>query len=343
MSVIKTKRVRLLDIAQEAGVSRITVAKVLHGTGGSNTRVSEKTAKKIRRIAERLNYRRNMSARSLKTNRTNLVGLIVGQVWEPMTGRLVTMFSQKFSEHGLSLQVHGEGETDPEAALRSAYERPVDAMIVMPYNSPEPDSLMAKLIKNKFPLVLLLTEKTSDVDYVTVDRVSGVFGLVEHLVNIGHRRIGCAMHRHDKEKHEGFFKAVKAFGLEYRDDWLFDIFGMYECGYKLGEQITIGKDAPTAYVMHNDLSAIGLIRALADRGIRVPQDLAVVGFNGNDVGKYTVPALTTTQVPVEKIVDKVVEYVVARLQSDDGEASLAGSLKLAVKPELVIRESCGRK
>ena len=338
MAIDIEKRVRLIDVAKQAGVSRVTVAKVLHNTGG-NTRVSNETAELIRDIAKKMGYRPNLSARSLKTNRTHLIGLIGGGIWESNRGRLITLLSKELSAYKASLQIHGVGNEDREAAVWAAYTRPVDGLIVLPDQPLKPGTLLSKLIESNFPVLFLLCKPRLDCDFVTVDRFKAVEKSIYHLKKLGHKRIGFAVFHESEKRYQAYRCITRKLGLDINEKWCHDLYGTYECGYKLGKKVKAGSGNPTAYVLHNDISAIGFIRGLSERGIQVPDNISVIGFGNEEMSQYTRPSISSINIPMEDICSKAVKYIVERAYGINGKKKPV-DVRLELEPDIVVRESC---
>jgi len=301
---------------------------------------SVETKKRVMRLAKTMNYRRNMSAVALKTSRSNLIGLIGNFSWEPHLAHLATSLSEEFLKRELGLEIHVPGDSSVEDGLRAAYARPADAIVNVANYSPSDGSFVSHLLEVGYPLISVLCNKDIEGDYITIDRFKAMHDIVEYLVGLGHRRIGCCTWRGPSdEKEQGFLHAANALGVEVSDNCLFHVPGTFKDGYKFGNQISLGPDNPTVYVMHNDVAAMGFIRAMADRNIRVPDDVGVVGFNGDEAGCYSNPRLTTVKIPLERIVRETVELVFKKVKTNLQAQKNSTHRRVVIPAELIIRDS----
>ena len=333
-------RTSIKDIAKRANLHPSTVGDILRDR--PQCYASPATKKRVRQIAKELNYRPNMSARALKTQRSHLIGLIAYYAWEPHLTKLVTLLSQRLLEDEFTLEVHVSEETTNENGLRSAYARPADAVIDVASYSPSQSSYAAYLMDIGYPLISVLCHQEVQGDYVTVDRLHAMRDIVKHLVGLGHRRIACCtFHGPSDEKREGFLQATKHVGIDIPENYLPNVPGTFDEGYQFGGSISIGPDHPTVYVMHNDAAALGFIRAMADRNLKIPDDISVVGFNGNDAGAFSVPRLTTVEIPLEKIATATVKLVMERINNGSEALRNGDHQKIVLPGKLIVRESCG--
>ena len=264
----------------------------MRGTGS----VSGTTRARVLDAIERLGYRPNATARNLVMRRTNLIGVVVGDVANAFDAALVKGIEQHGSARGYTTLVcntdgHPERESTRIAAL---LEQRVDGIALLDFSGDR--AVLAQLLAERVPVVMVSC--WSDfTDCVAVDEYAGIALAVEHLAGLGHRLI---VHATDplmeattrRERVQAFERAMLRSGLSPRADWTvaFDATG--------AELLALfeGDERPTAVVAVNDLTAIGVIKGLLGCGCRVPEDVSVTGFDKTRLAEYSNPSLTTVDI-----------------------------------------------
>jgi len=332
------------EIAREANVSVAAVSVALEGKNTS--RVSQETRRRILEIARRLNYQPNLIARSLVTKKSYTLGLVITTLFNPFYAELAQDIidrSEEMGYHVFTCSVRGELKGEQEA-VDGLISRGVDGLIIC--SALRQDPVIKNLMSHNVPFVLAMRKTepaTGDplVDFIGVDNKLGGYMAMEHLLAIGHRRIGlitgpmATSTGHDRKI--GALSACQAKGLN--PDQILIIEGEFHrrSGYNLGKIVLGNKSRPTAIFAGNDHMAIGVLDALAEMGLRCPKDVAVVGFD--DIEMAGLPGVDLTTVSQKKstmgrlAVDQLIEKI------KGGAASVAKTTIL--EPIMVIRNTCG--
>lgn len=330
------------DIAKQAGVSHSTVSRAL----ADSPLVNASTKERIRQLAMDSGYQVNAIARSLVTRSTSTLGLVVPEVINPYFPKLIHLLVCEAREAGYSALLNLSGaEADQEAnCLRSLAERRVDGIILVTgVNGLAAREQLRSLIVQNVPLVLLgWIEGVNDVDLVTGNDASGSYDMTCHLLSLGHRRIVMIGHREQRGPYDrirGFRRAMAEHGIPIDDALFLGVSTEAQMKDALAELLR-RPAPPTAVFAYNDIQALWALKRLSEAGVRVPDDIAVVGFDNLDVTNYTRPSLTTVDFPVEAFAAESVRLLVNRIKGDHLGPEPQRSI---VTPRLVVRESSGRK
>jgi LacI family transcriptional regulator len=335
------------ELAAACGVSVATVSRALNG----HPEVSEATRRQVRETAERLGYRPSQSARALVRGRSDTVGLLWDTGYEvtglrhPFLQSVLVGVKRALSEAGrhlllLNFDDRGSGE---RAYLDAARQHQLDGVILMGVDDTE--SAVRRLFDSGFPCVAFdLPIQGVRASYVSSDNRAGAVAAVTYLHGLGHRRVatitGPLGMLPAADRLAGYREAVESLGMTQSPDYVVTGDFFLESGYAGARQLMALSDRPTAIFAAGDEMAIGAMHALADCGIRVPEELAVVGFDDIEAAGLVRPALTTVaQDPValgRAAVDSLLGLVSASAQS----ASVLGAPR-SVATRLIVRGSCG--
>jgi LacI family transcriptional regulator len=337
------KKITIKDIARKANVSHTTVSRALN----NKSRIRNETKEKILTIARELNYRPDFIARSLVMKRTKTLGLVITTIANPFYTELsqgieTTARSLGYNIILCSTNYDLSNEKQYVDMLRS---KGVDGIIFSSAHMDDPN--IFELAEEAFPIVLVnrrayhpvVREK---VDYVGIDNILGGFLAVEHLIRLGHQRIGVIGGSSESsvgfERLEGGKKALVTYGLEVADNYFLEGDFLKGSGYRGGKEFLKMTEPPTAIFATNDYMALGTYQAIIEEGQRIPEDIALIGFNDIEFAaikgvelttigqkKYEMGALATT-ILVEKI---------------EGGESKPSTKEIFLKPELIIRRTCG--
>ena len=298
----KTKaRTTIIDVAAEARVHPSTVSRVLTGHAGSTIRPA--TRQRIIAATDRLGYRPSALARSLRLQRTLTLGMLVPDITNPFFSSIIKGAEDAARKRGYNLILcNSEDEPQREATyLRVLRDRQVDGLLIA--SSQMADVTIAELREEVFPFVLLnrATERAEDLA-VVVDNYAAAVGVVAHLADLGHRRVGHIAGPQNTttgvERREGYRAGVLAFGLADEPELVVEATAFSEEGGHRALQMMLAESAqPTAVFAANDLIAIGMLQRLRQIGTHVPGDLSIVGFNDIPLAGLLEPALTTVRVP----------------------------------------------
>jgi len=319
--------VTIKDVARLAGVSPATVSLVLSGKG----QVAEATRKKVLEAARKLGYRPNILARHLvkgKTNTVLLCAFIRGEKLSTFYGNLLNSLLTAISAQGYYLQIVVKGEfynghplDKREALLNIAHNRLFEGLIILSH-WPVHYSEVSELVKEKFPFVIVNQRVEGDgVSYVDIDHYQGAKEAVAYLINKGHRRIahirGPEDHRHAEERYRAYMDTLLEHGIELRKEYI--AFGNFRrlSGREAMEELLKTSPLPTALFAANDKMAIGALQVAKEKGIRVPDDFAIVGFDGIEAVKYTDPPIPTVEQPLEELGKMAAESLVEKIKGGE--------------------------
>ena len=328
--------VTIRDVAREAKVSVASVSRALNG----NVNVTEDTRNRILRAAARLRYVPHSAARSLITRRTQTIGALLPDLFGEFFSELIRGIDLAARARGLHLLVsssHGNAE-EAAAALRAMQGR-VDGMLIM---SPHVD---AAFLQRNLPdglAAVLLNSAVRNPRYTTlnIDNVNGAQAMTEHLIGLGYRDIafvsGPDANFDATERLRGFRKTVAAATQRVHAQVLAGDFSE-ESGVAAGRTLAAAKRRPRAVFAANDMMAIGCLLALGEAGVRVPEDVAVVGFDDIPIARFVTPALTTVRVRIADLGRIALDQLAARLEAPDKEPAAVQ----APGCEIVVRASCG--
>ena len=325
------------DVAREAGVSVATVSRVLNHSAV----VSEDTRRIVREVADRLNYWPNGAARSLITNRTQAIGVMLPDLFGEFYSEILRGMDWTARKAGLHLLVSSSHADANElvAGLRATRGR-IDGLIVM---APDIDARAPiRAIATDQPLVLIDPGSGFEAcDTISIANQSGASAIVRHLVSLGHRHVatvsGPARNADARQRLEGYRAALRGSAAEISSGY--EILGDFTepTGYAAVARLLALEPRPTAVFAANDYMAIGVMGALSDAGVRVPEDIAVVGFDDIAMARYLNPPLTTVHVDAYRLGERAVEMLLAKPRS-----RVAGRPHHEVLPTtLVVRSSCG--
>lgn len=325
------------DVAREAGVSVATVSRVFN----DSELVSDETRHRVRDVAGRLKYWPNGVARSLITSRTHALGVLLPDLYGDFFSELIRGIDLAARREGFHLLV-SSSHSDTHglvAAMRSMRGR-VDGLLVM---APDFDSAAAMHdAAGEFPVVVLdpgLGVATWDT--ISIANQDGAFQVVRHLVGLGHRRIATVTGpRHNidaQQRVAGYRAALAEAGIAH--DAQLEIEGDFTepSGYRAVETLLQLSPRPTAAFFGNDYMAVGAMSALSEAGLRVPDDLAIAGFDDIAMARYLTPALTTVHVDLIELGARAVHRLIEVKEGVPGDVprhELVGT-------QLVIRRSCG--
>jgi len=305
----------LEDVALLSGVSAMTVSRVVNNKPG----VSAKTIAKVEAAIRQLNYRPNLVARSLVTNRVNSIGVLFSRLENPLYSVMVSGIVQTASEYGLDV-VLGNGH-DVNSLIKSAnilISKKIDGLIVLPvevnlhgveatlddtrYFYSELESILCSMAPTPLPTVLLEDRQVMGISgKVKVDYRGGAEMAVAHLVENGHRKIGMVCHEMRdagiwQERFQGFLNAMNANGCAVNNDFIADCSLSIGSSFKVVSQLLSKPHRPTALYCANDELAVGALNAAVACGLRVPEDISIIGHDGSLYSETTFPRLTTVSI-----------------------------------------------
>ncbi|UFU07990.1 LacI family DNA-binding transcriptional regulator [Ruania halotolerans] len=327
--------VRLKEVAERAGVSMKTASNVIN----HHPHVRPVTRAKVQAAIDELGYRPNLAARQLKHGRGGFLALAVPQLDSPYFAELAERLSAEANRRGYLLlldMTHADHDGE-RLVLAGMQAHMIDGVIFSPL-AVTAEEVAART--DTRPLVLLGERGIpADHDYVAVDSYGASRGVAEHLIQIGRRRLAAvgreALEGTASARLGGFTAAIDEAGIELLPEHVIDVTGYTrEDGAAAMRTLLAGPTRPDAVFCFNDLMAIGAIRACHQAGVRVPEDVAIVGFDDIPEGRFHTPSLTTVAPDLDALVDQVLTLLLARIADRQREAE-----QVKVSWQLQVRES----
>ena len=329
--------VRLKDIAARTGFSVNTVSLALR----QSPRIPEETSLRIREAAEALNYFPNHVAKSLVSRETKTIGLILTDITNPALTKVAQAVELALSERGYStLFATSNNDLDEEKRVIKVFRsRQVDGMLIYPRSHREL-SHIARLRQAGYPVVLLVGDPDAGIDAVCVDERKGAYRAVRHLIDIGHSRIGIidtSNPKGNREKRDGYVQAHAEMGLPIDDDLLADPYGNTVIrGYGAMDRLMRRAVPPTAVFAANDTLAIGALRWTQKNNLRVPGDVAIIGFDNIEFAEHAATPISSINYEVGMVTHLAVERLLQLIAAPDG---LPEARVTMIDPELIVRDS----
>lgn len=329
--------ITIKDVARQAGVSVATVSRVYSGRDP----VSEHTRIRVWEVGTRLGYTPHGAAQSLITNRTNTIGVLLPDLYGEFFSEVIRGIDQTARRQGYHVLVSGAHQEPAAmaAALRAMRGR-VDGMIIMAPDAAA-DRHLASL-PTRFPTVLLNgTDPGRHAGSITVANYDGAYAVVTHLVSLGHRRIamlkGSAGNLDAAERLRGYHAALADAGLAA--DPALEAEGDFDehSGFAAAEWLLARAPLPTALFAANDSMAIGALSAFRKAGLRVPDDIAVAGFDDIPIARYMDPPLTSVHVDISALGERAARRLLEAMADPDRDDRSDEVLPAT----LVVRASCG--
>lgn len=339
------KPVSIYTIAEEAGVSASTVSRVLTGKG----QVKKEKRERIEKLITEYNFRPNAAARTLKTEKSHLIGIIVPDIRNPFFSTLSVYCDRFAREQGYliildSMYGHEESESSNLLKLR---DQQVEAIIQMSGNSDrmmnDPEYIgVFNEVTSTIPLITTGYSRGHNCYRVFIDEKESMRILVDYLISLGHRKIGIIggnsrVHSYIDKK-EVFRTELEKAGIPFEEQYLIE--GKYsaEEGFaSMRQALHDWKELPTAVIAINDLTAIGVYKAIIEEGLTIPGDISVVSFDNTYLAPMETPSLTSVDYHYETYARKIVDTTIRAIE---GEKNIP--LEQPNKPELVIRNSAAR-
>ena len=326
--------VSIKDIARIAGVSHSTVSRALR----NSPLIPAHTAERIQRIAKESGYLASAVARSLVTRRTYAIGVVVTSISDPFNGEVVGGIEEVANRSGFSI-ILATSQADPDremTVVRSFQERRVDGILIA---SSRVGALYVPLLSEfGIPIVLLNNQHPSEfVHSVTVDNVDGALRATRHLIALGHKRVAYLGDRlglqSDKERYEGYTTALGEAKLPVRRELVVQGDGKPQGAREAARELLALPERPTAIFCYNDMSALGVLEHASERGLQVPRDLSIVGFDDLFFTPFLQPPLTSVRQPKRELGRRAMELLLMLLKGESHEKSLE------LGGELMIRGS----
>jgi len=337
----RTRKPRRMDIRTVAAHAKVSIATVSRTINHVPT-VDPAMAKRVWKAIEELNYFPNTQARSLVSGKSHILGLIVSEITNPFFPELIQRFEEYAVDRGYEILITSTNY-DPKrmiSCVRRMIERKVDGVAVMTFGIEEP--LLEQLADQNIPLVYVDSRpRAPEVRTLNVDYRRGIWQGVQHLAVLGHRKIAFLsgplnLHTSQLRSH-AFTDSLKQIGIRPNPAWLLEGDHALEGGLRGMERLLQLHDRPTAIMCSNDMTAIGVMHAAFDAGLRVPEDISVIGFDDIHIAEFTYPPLTTIRMSCRDLARGAVSILIAGL-----EASAPKTQDIQLVPtELIVRRTTG--
>jgi LacI family transcriptional regulator len=336
---LKKSMVTIYDIAKKTGYSVTTVSKALN----NYTDISQKAKDKIMAAVQESGYLPNSHAQSLSTKKSWTIGVVFSEILEvgmkhPFFNEVIESFRKYAEKEGYDLIFVSRNLRSKNTSYLEHFQyRGVDGVVVI--CSDYEDEQVRQLMDSDLPLVVIdMNNENTSVVYS--DNCEGAKLAVEYLYSLGHRKIATiAGHQQTfagMERLRGFQQAMNDFGLPVNDEFIIHGgFFSVEEGYKAMQQLLNASVMPTAVFAAGDHMAVGAIQAIRDRGLHVPEDISIIGFDDIDLAKYMTPALTTVRQDKELIGEKSAEKLIEQINQKEKKSGVN-----VIPVELVVRETC---
>jgi len=325
------------EIGKMAGVSSATVSRVINGS----KLVTEKTARRVRKIIEDMNFVPNDSAIHLKKGKSRIYGIIIPDITNPFFTELVKIFEGLLVENERELLLASTDfhSTRTQHSVRRMLIRRVDGVVLL--TSELETGLLESLVQNRIPAVTADHYRTSrGVSDVLVDFAPGMSQLIAHLKEQGHRQVGFIGGTKglvtSRVRMQSFLDAVVKQGLSSREGWIVEGNYCIDGGSQAMESILSQQEIPTAVVTANDLTAFGALRTAHQKNLRIPEEISIAGCDDIAMSDIVFPPLTTLRISRHEYARMLFEA----LRASEDDPSKAGQ-QFHVPTSLVVRQSTG--
>jgi DNA-binding LacI/PurR family transcriptional regulator len=330
----------IVKIAKAAGVSTATVSRVLNGSN----KVTEETSKLVIEIANKLNYRPDHVARRMRVKSIDslLIGLVITDISNPFFSDLArgveeTAFKHK---HVMIICITDEDSEKERFFLNSMLSEKVSGLIIVPTNNKK---FFQQLVAGGVPIVMV--DRYQDnlrIDTVTINNELGAYKAVKRLIELGHKNIGIINGikglSNTEERYSGYKKALAEAGIPINNQYVTNGNFAEDGGAKCTATLLSLTHPPSAIFTCNNLMTLGCVKELSRRNLKIPSDVALIGFDDAPWAEALQPSLTTVRQPGYELGVTATETLIKRLSNND-----TNTMNIVLNPELVVRASCGKE
>jgi LacI family transcriptional regulator len=337
---VKKKLLSIIDIAKDLNLSQSTVSFILNGKS-KERRISDITTQRVLKFIEEVGYKPNLLARSFRTGKTNIIGLMVENISDPFFAKLAGLIEENAYKNGYKI-LYCSTENDPAKArelMQMFKDRHIDGYIITPTEGIKED--IDKLVHTGAPVILFDRHFSGgNHDYVMLDNFQSAYNAVQHLVDRGYKEIGFitinSLQSQMQERLHGYEKATDDNGLHHY---------VKEIGFHIEDSnvvehivdFLIRKNKLDAVVFSTNYLGVGGLKAIRQMGISIPSDIAVVSFDDNAVFELHTPAITAIEQPIEAMSVQLINILLDKLASKN-----VINHKVTVPGKLIIRDSSAR-
>lgn len=339
------KKISLADVAKSLGVSKTLVSLVLNDRGDEKG-INKDTQQRVRDKVKELNYKPNQFARGLRMGKSNTIGFIVADISNSFYAKMCRSIEDHCNINGYNLIICSSDENPEKESelIQMLIDRQVDGLIISTTQSNNSDIITLK--KNDFPFVLIDRNIPKiKTNYVVVDNKQGAKNVVEHLINLGNRKIGhltiSPAHLSTlKDRTLGYKEALKENGIKVDTNLIREIsFDKIkeDVHRELKELLSPPRSINSLFVANNNI-AVACLECFKEMNIRIPQDVALVSFDDIDAFKLCYPPITAVGQPIEEMGKIAVDILIKNINDDNGNFT---PQQVSLPTELVVRRSCG--
>jgi DNA-binding LacI/PurR family transcriptional regulator len=334
------EQVNIKQVAREAGVSTQTVSRVIN----NRPDVAPETRERVQATVVRLGYRPNAMARSLIARRSHTLGIITDTYNDVFFMQVITGAEAEARRHGYRFLLNSSDKDNGQNQeyIRLVQERFVDGVLVVRHSDDKAQPHLIELLKQGLPVATTAYYLPGELlTVVDVDNLAGAYGAVRHLIEHGHHQIaqitGPLTMKAAADRSAGYLRALREIDVLPHPHLLVEGEWTYRSGYSAAKQLLQRQVPFTAVFAHNDEMAIAAIYALHEAGLRVPDDVSVIGYDGIPVGEYSIPPLTTVRQPIREIGRLATQLLIQQVEGIDVTPSIS-----LLQTELVVRRSVVR-
>ena len=340
--MVKTREITIYDLAQKLNISVATVSRALK----DDPVVSKKTKKKIFDLAEELGYRSNHFARNLRTQRTDTIGVIVPRLNSYFMSTIIAGMENVANSNGYNLIISQSSESFRKeiANAKTLFNNRVDGLLVSLAYDTEDISHFDSFFKKNIPVIFFdRVEQHESSTQILIDNSQAAFDATEHLIQQGCKRIVHITATPQRnvyiDRLQGYKQALATHNIPFREDYILINNLSFESGMEAAALIREMNPMPDGVFVANDNSAVGCMVSLKQSGIRIPDDIAIVGFNNDPVSKVVEPNLSTINYPGYEMGEVAAWNLINHL---NGVAPIHTTNRIILRSELVIRASSAK-
>jgi DNA-binding LacI/PurR family transcriptional regulator len=345
----KHRHPTVVDIAKLAGVAPMTVSRVINGSGYVSARLREK----VQSVIDKLEYHPNALARGLKSQRSHVIGILAPDIQNPYSAELAGSIQDVMLESGYTafLSTTEQSSKREQAALAAFFDHRVAGIVVATMETEAGNEALERFTRRGLPIVLVgRPAGPPNIARVTADHWKGAYDAVEHLISLGHTRIGyiggSPQTAGRLRRFHGYVEAMRAHGLEVIGDWIAGPeaeigpgYSRQADGYAAMERLLGAARRPTAIFARNDFTAMGAMSAARDRGVSIPQEIAIAGFDNVPQSAFTSPPLTTVAQSTAEQGRAAARMLLDRIESRTASAQAEAGRELCLECRLIVRGS----
>lgn len=325
------------EVAKLAKVSTATVSRTINGSD----KVTPETAERVRKAIEELKFYPDTNARALGSGRSSLYGLIISDITNPFFPELVKSFEDIAVQHGQEVLI-ANTNYDPhrmEVCVSRMLQRKVDGVAIM--TSEIAEHLIDEFNSRRIPMAFLDTATPQKgISNILVDYAVGIDAAVEHLTNLGHKAIsfisGPISLTSARIRKRAFINSLKHSGIKLEAHFIEQGNHRTDGGHEAMSRLLDHKVRPTAVLASNDMTAIGAMGAIFERGLSIPKDISIIGFDDIELSAFTQPALTTVRLSRQEIAKLAFRALYNTYQSGATKGT-----EYTIQPSLIVRKSTG--